>query len=143
MFVVPHLAESETCMLYAPLFPLTFDVGSYDFRWSISSRQQVKTLTPKILFPQLFPYFRKLLFQQSTACTFISINKLTDLRLRMCLEQNVYMIVVMIPFLQCNMIVWSNIRKYFLCTIRYFIIKYFFSVFYHISRKSSGCEADI
>ena len=66
-----------------------------------------------MFFPQLFPYLRKLFLKKSTACTLICIYELTYFRIWMCPEKYMYMIFIVIPFLESDIVIWSNILKYF------------------------------
>ena len=78
---------------------LTFDVFSYHFNRRTACGKQTKALTPKIFFPKLLTYLRKLFLQKSAACAFVCVYEFAYLCIRMCFEENMYMIFIVIPFL--------------------------------------------
>ena len=81
-----------------------------------SCRQKAETLAPECFFPKFFPDFRILFFQQPAAGTFISIDKFTEFRFRLCTKHYMHMVNIMIPFLQNNSISGCNIFPYFFCS---------------------------
>ena len=118
-------------MLCSMLFlSLGFDVLTDYFYWCPSFHQKAETLDPECFLPEFFPDFRILFFQQPATGTFISIDKFTKFRFRLCTKHYMHMINIMIPFLQNNSIPWSNIFLYFFCSFWNWIIANFSSIFY-------------
>ena len=79
------LDRSGNGMLCSMLFlSLGLDVLTDHFYWCPSCRQKTETLAPECFFPKFFPDFRIPFFQQSAAGTFISIDKFTEFRFRLC-----------------------------------------------------------
>ena len=104
------LDRSGNDMLCSMLFlSLGFDVLTDYFYRCPSCRQKAEALAPECFLPEFFPDFRILFFQQPAAGTFISIDKFTKFRFRLCTKHYMHMINIMIPFLQNNSIPWSNI----------------------------------
>ena len=104
------LDRSGNDMLCSMLFlSLGLDVLTDHFYWYPSCRQKAEIQAPECFFPKFFPDFRILFFQQSAAGTFISIDKFTEFRFRLCTKHYMHMVNIMIPFLQNNSIPWSNI----------------------------------
>ena len=126
------LDRSGNDMLCSMLFlSLGLDVLTDHFYWCPSCRQKTETLAPECFFPKFFPDFRILFFQQSAAGTFISIDKFTEFRFRLCTKHYVHIVNIMILFLQNNSIPWSNIFPYLFCPFWNWIIDNFSSIFYH------------
>ena len=121
-------------MLCSMLFlSLGFDVLTDYFNWCASCRQKAETLTPECFFPKFFPDFRILFFQQPAAGTFISIDKFTEFRFRLCAEHHINMVCIVIPFFQYDPVSGCDILKDLFCSFGYFVVQYFSSVFYNCS----------
>ena len=114
-------------------FSLGFDVLTDHFYWCPSCRQKTETLAPECFFPKFFPDFWILFFQQPAAGTFISIDKFTEFRFRLCTKHYMHMVNIMIPFFQYDPVSGCDILKDLFCSFGYFVVQYFPSVFYNCS----------
>lgn len=76
-----------------------------------------------MFFPQLLSYLRKFFLQKSAACTFICIYELAYFRIWVCLEKYMYMVFVMIPFFESDIVIWGNILKYLFRPARNILIE--------------------
>ena len=91
-------------MPYSIFLTLTFYIFSYHFNRCTICGKQTKTLTPKMFFPKLLTYLRKFFLQKSTARTFVCVYEFAYLCIRMCFEENMYMIFIVVP--SCNVILY-------------------------------------
>lgn len=90
-----------------------------------------KTLTPEIFFPKLLSYLREFFFQKSAARTFVRVYEFADLRVRMSLEQDMYMVFVVVPLLQCDIVIQRYVLKYLFSPVGNFIIEHLPPIFYN------------
>lgn len=82
-----------------------------------------------MLFPKRFSDDWKFLLDPPRGCTFISVKKLGDVRIRMSLHEEMHVIPVMIPFLQRDVVIRLNMLEYLFQTFRYFSGNYFLTIF--------------
>ena len=99
------------------LLTLAFNIFSYYFNRCTARCKQAEALTPEILLPKLLAYLRKLFFQKSAACTFVSVYEFADFGFRMRLEKYMNMVFIVIPFLQSNIVIGSDVLKYLLISV--------------------------
>jgi hypothetical protein len=121
-------------MLAPASFPfpsLRTDVFLDNLHGGTSRGEQTEASAPEHLLPELFPYLRKLLFEEPAAGGFVGVDKFTDLCFRMRLEKNMNMVYVVIPFLQGDLIFGRYIAKDFFRPVGKCVVEDLSSVFDH------------
>ena len=99
--------------LYALFFfILTLDIPPDHLDRGSSRADQAKTSAPEIFVPQFGLYLGILFFYQPAACTFICIQKLRQLCVRMSGEQYMNIVIIMIPFAKRDVIFRLNVLEY-------------------------------
>ncbi len=90
-----------------------FDISAYGFQRCASCRDETEGSGPEHFLPQLFANLGKLFLDQTAAGGFVRVDKMRKLTFRLGTEQDVYMIDVMIPLLNRNLIIATDLFKYF------------------------------
>ncbi len=90
-----------------------FDISAYGFQQCAACGQKAEESCPKHFFPQLFANLGKLFLDQTAAGGFVRVDETGQFTFRLGTEQDVYMIDVMIPLLNRNLIIAADLFKYF------------------------------
>ena len=89
------------------------NIAAYGFQRCASCRDEAKGLGPEHFLPQLFLEFGMLFLDQTAAGGFIRVDKMRQFAFQFGPEQNMYVIDIMIPFFDLDLVFNSNLFEYF------------------------------